>query len=76
MRDSLLFLAGTSFGMLIFSLSTLFRELYGEIKKPICVLCKEAAADGYDQDLGSVCAKCEVELNQVGAQLMRLSGKI
>ena len=67
--------------MLTYSGSSLFREFYGhtsleETSRVKCKLCGEYGAEGWDEDIGPVCAECEVELSRVGAQLMRLSNHI
>ncbi len=77
MRDIFLFLFGGTAGMAIVSLIQIGRELYGFHKEDQkCALCGIRNPDGCDEDLGPVCAKCEVELSEVGACLMRLSNKI
>lgn len=79
MKDYFLFLAGTCSGALIFSFSCIIRELYGfhqEDKKLLCKLCGARHPDAWDEDLGSVCSECEIQLTEVGAQLVKLSEKI
>ena len=80
MKDWFLFLAGTCSGILIFSVSQLFRELYGDIKDGAelwqeserCKLCNKLGADGWHEGIGAVCAECEVELYQVEKQLYKI----
>jgi hypothetical protein len=84
MKDLFLFLAGTCAGTLIFSVTCLLREVYGTRKEDRfqyrgglkCKLCGGLGADCHDEDLGPVCASCEIELSRVGATLMKLSDKI
>ncbi len=76
MKEWFLFFAGLCSGGFMFSVFCLFREVYGDRQQSTCSLCEEASADGYDEDLGPVCAKCECELSEVGARLMKLSNKL
>ncbi len=73
MRDIFLFLFGGAAGMALVSFIQIGRELYGFHKDDQkCALCKCKHPDGYDEDLGPVCAKCEIELSEVSKRLAKL----
>ena len=73
MKDWILFLAGSVFGMFTYSSAVFFREFYGQTlddtRKTKCKLCGEYGAEGHNEDLGSVCAECEINLWQVEKHL-------
>lgn len=78
MKDSLLVLIGICWGGGIsLLLSCIIYELRDFREKDRrCAVCRQMNPEYYDEDLGLVCEKCDADLRDVDAYLVRLSEKI